>query len=308
MKRSLLLLLAAASVMSGCRFWYKPVPVANAIGEERSVLGTDSVNVYHDERFEVYGPNTEAVYDGYEQLNRAYRAFERHFGVVSPKLAVVLSNDTTRPLPPATLKSFQDRGFRLIRYTRPRSYKSPTRYGAPGYGGVIWPIAPTAARTLFAEFLARSSGANASGASQVTPVEDARALDRIPMWLRAAVIHLLGEAGTASTDLEDVRDHLSSALPLRDLLTLVRPASADSLLDPTRRSEADEQTRMASAQAATFAEFLIEREGPAVLGRLARSYLAGKSLTEMIGDLEHSPHDLRELDARWRAWVETREN
>src|SRR5436853_561200 len=73
----LLLLLGAVATLSGCRFWYKPVPVANAIGEERTVLAKDSVNVHRESRFEVYGPNSEAVYDGYEQRNRVYRSLER---------------------------------------------------------------------------------------------------------------------------------------------------------------------------------------------------------------------------------------
>ena len=290
------LALVALALLGGCGFWYKPVPVANAIGEERALLEGDSVNVYHDDRFEVYGPNTEAVYDGYEQLNRAYRAFERHFGMTAPKLVFVLANDSTRPFDAATLKGFHDRGFAVVRYVRPRSYKSPTRYGALGYGGVIWPIAPTVARRLLEEFAARETSHSASP------------MDRIPVWLRAAVIHLLGEAGTASQDLEYVRDRRNVLMPLRDLLTLVRPASADSLLDPTRRSEADEVTRLASAQAATFGQFLIEREGAPVIGRFARGYLTGRSLTEMLAELEHSPHDVHELEARWRVWVDTRED
>ena len=208
MKRSMCAALLAAGVFStGCRFWYKPVPVANAIGEERTVLGGDSVNVYHDGRFEVYGPNPEAVYDGYEQLNRAYRAFERHFSATPPKLAFVLENDQSRNIDP---KPFRDRGYQLVRYTRPRSYKSPTRYGALGYGGVIWPIAPTAARVMLADFAQK---ATARGAS------DANAVERLPLWIRAAVIHLLGEAGTAATDLEYVRDKRSSLMPFRELLT-----------------------------------------------------------------------------------------
>src|SRR5206468_7524729 len=101
----LLLTLAAVAALSGCRFWYKPVPVANAIGEEKTVLAGDSVHVFREARFEVYGPNPEAVYDGYEQLNRASRTFERHFDAPAAKLAVVLEKDTLRALDAPTLKS-----------------------------------------------------------------------------------------------------------------------------------------------------------------------------------------------------------
>lgn len=293
-------LLFCAGILGGCRFWYKPVPVANAIGEERTVLAGDSVNVYRESRFEVYGPTAEAVYDGYEQLNRANREFERSFGVEPPRLAFVLSRDTTKRFDAATLKSFRDRGFTLIRYVRPRVFKSPTRYGALGYGGVVWPIAPTAARVMLADFAGANSVSGSAG--------EGAALERFPVWFRAAVIHLLGEAGAAASDLDYVRDRRASVLPFRELLTLQRPAGADSLLDPTRRAEADDLTRMIAAQGSTLGRFLIEREGPAILGRIAREYLAGRSLTEMLAALEHSPRTLAELEQRWRVWMETRED
>ena len=41
MKR--LLVLGLVLQAGACRFWYKPVPVANAIGEEKTVLAGDTV-------------------------------------------------------------------------------------------------------------------------------------------------------------------------------------------------------------------------------------------------------------------------
>lgn len=293
--------LLVVTAVSGCRFWYKPVKVANAIGEERTVLVTDSVNVHREARFEVFGPSTEAVYDGYEQMNRASRAFERHFGVPAPQIAIILSGDSAKPLDAATRKEFRDRGFTVIRYTRPRSYRSPTRYGALGYGGVMWPVAPTAARAMLARFTE----------SQLEPDgtrDDTALLERFPVWYRAAVIHLVGEGGLPAADLDFVREKRAQLLPLRDLLMLVRPASADSALDPSRKSEVDETTRIIAAQASTFARFLVEREGPAVLGTIGRGYLAKQSLSQMVASFKNSPHNVQELEQRWRYWLQTRED
>jgi hypothetical protein len=298
----LLLLLATAATLTGCRFWYKPVPVANAIGEERAALAGDTVNVYRDERFEVYGPSTEAVYDGYEQLNRAYRAFERHFGAPAPRLAIVLARDTALPLDAATTRSFRDRGFKLVRYVRPRNFKSPSRYGALGYGGVVWPVAPTAARAL----LARFAEANLPGGSS-EPRPDSVVLTRFPVWYRAAVIHLVGEAGAPANDLEYVREKRGQWMALRDLLTLIRPASADSGLDPSRRSESDEFTRIVAAQAGTIGRFLMDREGPEVIGHLGRGYLASRSIHEMLAEFQRAPRTIAELESRWRVWIDTQE-
>jgi hypothetical protein len=137
---------------------------------------------------------------------------------------------------------------------------------------------------------------------------DTDLLKRFPVWLRAATIHLVGEGGLPSVDLQYARDKRGLLLPLRNLLTLVRPASADSLLDPSRRSEADETTRVIASQSSTFARFLVEREGPAVIGRIARAYLAGRVMNDVIVDFKNAPHSLVELEQRWKYWLETREN
>jgi hypothetical protein len=209
--------------------------------------------------------------------------------------------DSSRPLDAAAAKQFRDRGFSVLRYVRPRSFRSPSRYGAPGYGGVQWPIAPTAARAMLARFA--DSQLEHDGVRSDTVL-----LERFPVWLRAATMHLVGEGGLPSVDLQYARDKRGLLLPLRDLLTLVRPASADSLLDPSRRSEADETTRVIASQSSTFARFLVEREGPAVIGLIARGYLSGRQMNDIIADLKNAPHSLVELEQRWKYWLETREN
>ena len=296
----LLLVVVVAASVSGCRFWYKPVPVANAIGEEKAVLGSDTVNVYRERRFEVYGPNPEAVYDGYEQLNRAYRSFERMFGGSAARLAFVLSPDTLRAVDSALAKSFRDRGFTVVEYARPGDFRSPSRYGALGYGGVVWPIAPTAARTMLARFVdAQLEGDGHS---------DSALLDRLPLWYRAAVIHLVGEAGAGANDIDLVREKRAQLMPIPELLRLVRPSSADSTLDPSRRGDTDDYTRLFAAQSATVARYLVEQEGPMVIGRIGRGYLGGRSLSEMVAELRSAPRTLQELEQRWRLWISTTED
>ncbi len=299
----LLLAFGIAASATGCAFWYRPVPVANAIGEERTVIAGDSVNVYRTERFEVYGPSSEAVYDGYEQLNRAYRSFERHVESPSTKLAFLLAPDsTTMVLDSATVKSFRDRGFLPIRYVRPRSLRTRSR-GGLDYGGMLWPIAPTAARVLLARFAekhAQSAGVRNAG--------DDALLELLPAWYRVAVVHLVAFGAIAPSDLEFIRDRRSEWLPLPQLLVLVRPAAADSALALTRGGDGDDLTRLIAVQAATVGRFLVEREGPAVMGRLGRGYLARRSLTEMIGEFQTAPKTLPELEQGWKTWMEGRDD
>lgn len=295
-----LLLLGAVASLSGCRFWYKPVKVANAIGEEKTVLAGDTLRVHREQRFEVYGPTPEAVYDGYEQMNRAYRAFERYFGSPAPRIAVVLSADSTVPFDVATLRAFRDRGFTVMRYVRPRGFRQPTRYGALAYGGVLWPLAPTAARTMLALFA--QSQLQLDGYRSDTTL-----LEKYPAWFRAAMIHLIGEGGLPLQDLEYLREKRTGLMPLRELLVYQRSPASDSLFDPSRRNDADEASRMIGAESTAFARYLVEKEGPVVLGRFARGYLSGRSLTDMLAELNNLPHELPELDTRFKLWLENRE-
>lgn len=297
-----LLLLAATVLLGGCHMWYKPVPVENAIGETEAVIDGDTLNVHRERRFEIYAGNPEVTYDGYEQLNRAYRAFERHFTSPAPRLAVFLFPDTVDPLDAGTVKSFNDRGFTIVEYARPRSVRAARRYNRLDYGGVDWPIAPTAARVMLARFAEAQVGPTAEGLS------DDQLLQRFPFWYRTAVYHLIGESGAIENDLEIVRERRHQWLPIKDLIVLVKPASADSLLDPSRRSEADEITQILSAQAATFGRFLVEREGAAVLGRLARGYLSGRPIAEMVAEFHSTPRRIEDLEQAWRTWVDTRAN
>ena len=291
-------LFLVAFAISGCRYWYKPTPVANAIGDEKAVLAGDTMRVYREARFEVYGPDEQAVYDGYEQMNRAYRAFERLFGTEPPHLAVLLAKDTMLHVDSAVSRGFAARGFRFLRYVRPRPEYQ--RYGSLAYGGILWPVAPTVGRLMLAHF------ALTQGVPADTTRADSAALARFPVWYRAAVMHLIGE-GAVSNDLEFLRDKRSDWLPMQELLTLVRSPADDRALDPSLRGDADDASRVIGAQSATVAQYLVEHDGASVMRRLAQGYLSGKSISEMLAELSATSHGTAELEQNWKVWVLTTE-
>ena len=211
---------------------------------------------------------------------------------------MVLFRDTVVPLDSATLRGFRNRGFAVVEYARPRSVRSRRRYSSLDYGGVDWPIAPTVARAMLARF----------AQMQVAPETqrpDSALLDGFPAWYRAAVIHLVGEAGSFANDLEYVLEKRHALWEFGSLLTLVRPASGDSLLDPSRRSEADETLRVFAAQSSALGRFLVDREGPTVLGRLGRGYAAGRALDDMLAEFRTAPRTIPELERHWKNWLET---
>ena len=292
MKRAAFLI---AFAVTGCKYWYKPTPVANAIGDEKTVFAGDTMRVYREARFELYGPDEQAVYDGYEQMNRAYRAFEHLFGTEPPHLAVLLAKDTALLVDSATAHAFAARGFRFLRYVRPKPEYQ--RYGSQAYGGILWPVAPTVARLMLAHFAQTA----ADGAQS-----DSAALAHFPVWYRAAVMHLIGE-GVVSNDLELLRDQRSSWMPLQELLTLVRSPAGDSALDPSRRGNADAPSRILAAQAATVAQYLVQHEGPGVMRHLAQGYLSGRSLNAMLDEMSGTARGVAQVEQNWKVWVLTTE-
>jgi hypothetical protein len=118
-------------------------------------------------------------------------------------------------------------------------------------------------------------------------------------------MHLVGEAGAISNDLEYLRDQRGSWLALNELVTLVRAPSQDDAFDPARRADADSFSRVVAAQSSAVAQFLVEKEGPEVLRKLALGYLGHRSFPEMVAELPATGRRVQELEQRWKIWVVT---
>jgi hypothetical protein len=140
-----------------------------------------------------------------------------------------------------------------------------------------------------------------------TSITDAAALARFPVWYRAAIMHLIGEPGAISNDIEYLHDQRSSWLPLQELLTLVRSPADDDALDPSRRNDADATSRIVGAQAATVAQYLVQKDGPSTMRRIAQGYLSGESTTQILADIPSASHGLPHFEQNWHVWVETQD-
>ena len=291
-----LLSLSALAVLAGCRLWYRPVPISDAIGKERGIVAADSFNVHRDPRFEVYGPGSQAVFDAYEQLNRAYRAFDRYFGAPTPRLAVVLTEAGERS-DSAVDRALRERGLAPLRYARPRRARMQERFGEAGYEGSLWPVGPAASRALLASLATTVSIPG-------TPAPpDTGTLVRFPAWYRSAVMSVVGDATSLPLAVAYTRENRGSRLTLETMLAVDRPPSADSTLDPTRRVDGDDHDRRLSAQATAFLQFLLDREGSDVLRRLGRGFAAGRTFEQMAVDFKSLPHAVADIDERWLAWL-----
>lgn len=286
-------LLAAAALLSGCGWWYRPVPIPSAIGKERTALAGDSFSVHRDPRFEVYGPGSQPVFDAYEQLNRTYRAFDRYFALPAPRLAAVLYPESSKQRSAAPEQALRDRGFVVLRFVRPLRASYRERLGDDGYQGSFWPVGPSAVRLLLASVATPSSGV------------DTTQLTRMPAWYRSAVMSIVGHGTALPLDVEYVRENRGSRLSLEQLLAVDRPTSADSALDPYRRDDADDRDRQFASQSSGFMQFLVEREGPTIMRALGRAFANGDSFARQATRFRVLPQTVAGVEDRWLAWLST---
>lgn len=258
------------------------------------MVAGDSFAVHRDPRFEVYGPGTQPVFDAYEQLNRAYRAYDRYFAAPAPRLAVVLYGESHKPRDAAE-QALRERGMRVLRFVRPFRASLRERTGDDGYEGSLWPVGPAAVRLMLPSFVS-TDGA-----------PDTASLARLPAWYRSAVMSIIGDATALPFDVEFTRENRSSRWTVEQLVAIDRPTSADSALDPHRRDDADDRDRRFASQSSAFMQFLIDGEGPRTMATLGRGFAKGESFAILVSRFTVLPRSLAALEDRWVAWLSAQE-
>ena len=285
--------------LDGCflrKYVYRPVLVANAIGDSTTTLAATTLHVYRTDEYEIYGPSGLSVGTAERQVDRAYREFVKHFGVQAPPMAVVIA-DSEFSISPSDAGSFAKRRIHTFVYVRPRNLRDIDGVAADTPEDEIWPVAGRVARELFAAFAERRR--------QVAPEVESHShggdhhLDPFPSWYVDAVVAVLGDPGTPDRIMDYLRDHLADAAPIATLLDMHPPAPgvADTIA-ATR-----ERRALIAAEGVALTLFLAEREGPRVVGRLADTFLAGGTARDVVAQSHHVPQNDRDFERVWRNWV-----
>jgi hypothetical protein len=286
-------------LLSGCflRKWvYHPVPVANAIGDSTTQLAGTRVHVFNGEQYELYGPTTASVASAVPQINRAYREFAKHFGVEAPRIAVVLA-DSAFAISPLDAGAFAQRRLHTFVYVRPHNLRDIEGVPPDTREEEIWPIGARTARELLAAFVSSRRRGAAPEVETTTHGPDHH-VGGFPLWYVDAVVALLSDAGAPDRVMEYLRDHLSDAPPLEQILTMRSPnGGADSVaMSRDRRT-------LVGATGVAFILFAVEREGPRIVGRIGDSFLNGGTARDALHDAKRLAQTDRELDRMWRVWI-----
>lgn len=286
-------------VANGCflRKWvYRPVLVANAIGDSTTTLSETRLHVYRTDDYEVYGPTATSVSFAAQQIDRAYREFTKNFGVDGPYMAVVVA-DSAFAIAPADAGAFAKRRIHTFVYVRPHNLRDIEGVSPDLSEDEIWPVASRVARELLTAYI--------TGRRHMTQEVETTAHgsdyhnDPLPSWYVDAVVALLSDPGAPDRVMDYLRDHLADAPPLATLLDAKPPESGA----PDTAGMSRDQRTIVGATGVGLTLFLIEREGPRIVGRLGDSFLAGGTARDVVSQAKHVPQNDRDLERIWRTWV-----
>jgi hypothetical protein len=285
--------------LDGCflrKYVYRPVLVANAIGDSTTTLAATRLHVYHTDEYEIYGPSAVSVGTAERQVDRAYREFVKHFGVQAPPMAIVVA-DSEFAISPSDAGSFGKRRIHTFVYVRPHNLRDLEGVAPDTPEDEIWPVSGRVARELFSAYIEQRRNVPPEVESHSHPGD--YHLDPFPSWYVDAVVALLGDPGTPDRIMDFLRDRLSDVAPVATLLDMhpPNPGVADTI------AASRERRALIGAEGVALTLFLAEREGPRVVGRLADAFLAGGTARDVVSQSHHAPQNDRDFERVWRNWV-----
>ena len=283
----------------GCflrKYVYHPVLVANAIGDSTTTISGTPLHVYRSDEYELYGPTPLSVNTAEQQVNRAYREFVKHFGVQPPPMAIVIA-DSSFTITPSDAAVFAKRRIHTFVYVRPHNLRDVEGISPDTPEDEIWPVSPRVARELVTAYVEARRGV-APVVEATTHTGDFHA-DPLPFWYLDAVVALLGDPGAPDRVMAYLRDHLADAPSVATLLDM-RPPNVGTV--DTVAASRDRRIIVGAAGVA-LTLFLVEREGPRVVGKLGDVFLAGGTARDVVNQARRVPQNDRELERIWRTWV-----
>jgi len=297
--RSIFALACLTVATNGCflrKYVYRPVLVANAIGDSTTTLSGTRVHVYRGDDYELYGPTTLSVSVAEQQVNRAYREFTKHFGVQGPPMVIVIA-DSAFSLAPGDVGLFAKRRIHTFVYVRPHSLRDVEGVTPDTPEDEIWPVSARVARELLTAYV--SSRRHVAPQVETTTHAVDYHTDPLPIWFVDAVVALLSDPGAPDRVMDYLKDHLADAQPIATLLDMHPPnvGTVDSI------ASSHERRTIVGAEGVALTLYLVEREGPRIVGRLADAFLAGRTARDVTSAARHIPQNDNELERAWRTWV-----
>jgi hypothetical protein len=260
------------------------------------VLSGTRLHVYRTDEYEIDGPSAVSVSTAEQQVNRAYREFTKHFGAQAPPMAIVIA-DSEFAISPTDAGAFVHRHVHTFVYVRPHNLRDIEGVAPDTPEDEIWPVSARVARELLAAYVAskRRQPPEVETRSHAADYH----LDPLPAWYVDAVVALLGDPGAPDRVMDYLRDRLGNAVPLTTLLDMHPPAAGA----PDTVTTSREERSLIGAEGTALTLFLVEKEGPRIVGRMLDTFLSGGTARDVVKQARHVPQTDYELERVWRTWV-----
>ncbi len=144
---------------------------------------------------------------------------------------------------------------------------------------------------------------------------------RIPDWFDEAVATLCEFPTIKNIRRSEMRRRLDAHIPLSRLFTMRHPAEqrydlrgpatkgqavearTTDIRTPPDPEVADPQSLLFYAECLTVSEYLAEKAGPLVMGRIGEGLVQGRPMAQLIARLNGLPHSVSELERQWVEWM-----
>jgi hypothetical protein len=142
----------------------------------------------------------------------------------------------------------------------------------------------------------------------------------LPAWFNEAVATLCEFPSLQKERYAVMKKYMKEIIPLRKFFTLVHPAA--KIMKKKRKPKIIHSNKTSTffvldkafntlisvfyAQALTFTHFLAEKEGPKFIGKMAKEFLKGKNINEILRQAESVSSNFSKLEATWLKWLGSR--
>lgn len=270
--------------------------------------------------YEVYAPNEAELKSASEEIEFAAKNFEKYFGEKPPKIAVYVLN-SPKEISKIDFRSFSQRGLRVLPFISNeylKSLKKPEDK-KPGLAEAR-ALSHEAGHKFLITYANKKTTRNG-------PKNRKYGHPAISDWFDEAFATLCEYPNLQKRRYDYLLKNLDKTIPFNEFLKMDHPMLA-KLSGSKTMSEKDlknllkdlpagakitvrkgddfltEKDIMFYSQSLAVTDFLVEKKGSMVIGKIADGLIKGKSLPEILGENAN----VESLEADWKRWLKIKKS
>ncbi len=262
------------------------------------------------DRFEVFAPTEPDLLPARDILGATSELMRRWLGDYPPKIAVVLFDDP-QDMVRLDFSAFLSRGILCLpcptlslmaSMMAPAAGSNETQTGPELAAGVL---AHEAAHVFFVQYVQSRFPAASPFVSMPGPQGISYGAENVADWFEETLAVLAEPPRMQSARCRWLSRNSGRLVALSLLFSRSAQTNKGSALFSSGGSVSDDELAY-YAECLTLGQFLIEKEGPRVIGELAQALAQGKTMDLFLAARAGKGYsDVGGLEATWRAWLKT---